>query len=53
MRYGPRLEFGNIVCRRYTPKPIIVGEDEKGRPLMSGYLLPVNHNWWCGEWKAK
>jgi len=41
-------EFGNLECRRYPPQPIFM-EDQK----VHAYRIPTNHNWWCGEWKAK
>lgn len=40
-------EFGNLVCRRYPPIPF---QMEDG---VHSHILPVNHNWWCGEWMPK
>ena len=46
---GPEnTEFGNLACRRFPPIPY---DTEEGK--IKSFVLPVNHNWWCGEWKAK
>lgn len=44
-------EFGNHACRRYPPTPYVT-ETPDGAAFKS-HLVPVNHNWWCGEWRKK
>ena len=47
-----QAEFGNHACRRYPPVPIhALGEN--GEPVLKSTMVPVNHNWWCGEWQKK
>ena len=41
-----QIDFGNWACRRYPPIPVRL-DDRKFHSM----LVPVNHNWWCGEWK--
>jgi hypothetical protein len=45
---GKKAEFGNLACMRFPPTPAVNADGQ-----MVGALAMVNHNWWCGEWKAK
>lgn len=45
-------EFGNQACVRYPPTPVpSIGEN--GESVWVAIMTPVNHNWWCGEWKPR
>jgi hypothetical protein len=46
---GKAFEFGNLACCRYPPMTYVDESDG----LVRGRLTMVNHNWWCGEWKAR
>lgn len=53
-----KKEFGNWLCRRYPPSAHFsgdLGEDLDGARVViaHGAHVPVNHNGWCGEFKAR
>lgn len=56
----PEWEHGNYICVRYPPIPVSFVNDQKPPDLggarmitARGSFLPVNHNWWCGEWQGR
>ena len=57
-RFVLELEKDNFVCRRYPPIPVSFVDAYEGSAKTGGRKVaahgcqcPVNHNWWCGEWK--
>ena len=57
---NPEKENGNWICRRFPPINAHFVDDYGNDPATGGKLanvracpVPVNHDWWCGEYKAK
>ena len=50
---------GNYLCRRFPPQNIHavdayeVGDCGVPKILARGCAVPVNNDWWCGEWRPK
>lgn len=59
IKTDPPKSFGNYICRRFPPINVhVIGETALDESLMPRILaraaqVPVNHNWWCGEWKPR
>jgi hypothetical protein len=48
-KFYQRMNADGGMCRRYAPRPILMGQMEAGRAASSTLQPTVSANAWCGE----